>query len=67
MIKLHYKNYCSILKRVIREAKKVYFKNLTEISGNKAKTMKAKDPSGHDGISTKTLKICNSLISKHLS
>jgi hypothetical protein len=37
MIKLHYKEYCSILKRVIREAKKVYFKQLIETSENKTK------------------------------
>ena len=30
-------------------------------------SLKAKDSSGYDGISTKILKICNPLISKHLS
>ena len=30
-------------------------------------SLKAKDSSGYDGISTKTLKVCNSLISKPLS
>ena len=39
MIKLHCKNYCSILKRVIREAKKVYFKHLIETSESKTKTV----------------------------
>jgi hypothetical protein len=39
MIKLYYKSYSSILKRVIREAKKVYFKHLIETSENKTKAM----------------------------
>ena len=34
-IKVYYKNYCSILRRVIREAKKKYFKQLLETSENK--------------------------------
>jgi hypothetical protein len=38
-IKVYYKNYCSILRRVIREAKRIYFKQLLETSGNKTKTM----------------------------
>ena len=38
MIKLHYKKYCSILKRVVIEVKKVYFKQLIETSENKTKT-----------------------------
>jgi hypothetical protein len=37
MIKLHYKEYCSILKRVIREAKKVYFKQVIETSEKRQK------------------------------
>jgi hypothetical protein len=32
-------SYCSILRRVIREAKKVYFKHLLETSENKTKTI----------------------------
>ena len=39
MIKLYHKSYCSILRRVIREAKKVYFRHLIETSENKTKTM----------------------------
>jgi hypothetical protein len=39
MIKLYYKSYCSILKRVSREATKLFFKQLIEISENKTKTM----------------------------
>jgi len=38
-IKVYYKNYCSILRRVIRETKKIYFKQLLETSENKTKTM----------------------------
>ena len=39
MIKLYYKSYCSILKRVIREAKNVYLRHLIEIPENKTKTV----------------------------
>jgi hypothetical protein len=39
MIKLYYKGYCSILRRVIREAKKIYFRHLLDTSENKTKTM----------------------------
>jgi hypothetical protein len=39
MIILYYKSYCSTLKRVIREGKKVYFQNLIETAENKTKTM----------------------------
>jgi len=39
MIKLYYKSYYSILRRVIREAKKEYFKHLIDTSENKTKTM----------------------------
>ena len=39
MIILYYKSYCSILKRVIRETKRVYFKHLIETSENKTKAM----------------------------
>jgi homoaconitase/3-isopropylmalate dehydratase large subunit len=39
-IKLYYKSYCSILRRVIREAKiYIFFKHLLETSENKTKTM----------------------------
>lgn len=40
MIKLHYKEYCSLFNRMFREAKKkVYFKQLIDTSENKTKTM----------------------------
>jgi L-serine deaminase len=41
MTKLYYKSYCSILRRVIREAKNIYiyFKHLLETSENKTKTV----------------------------
>jgi hypothetical protein len=39
MIKAYYRSYCSILRRVIREAKTTYFQHLLETSENKTKTM----------------------------
>jgi hypothetical protein len=36
--KLHYKYYCKILSKVVKEAKKLYYKNLITKSKNKMKT-----------------------------
>jgi hypothetical protein len=39
MIKLYHTNYCSILRRVIREATKLYYKNVIQESETKPKTV----------------------------
>jgi hypothetical protein len=37
-LKLYYKNYCKILSKVIREAKRLYYKEVITKSKNKMKT-----------------------------
>jgi hypothetical protein len=37
-LKLYYKHYCAILRKVIRMAKKIYFSHLIETSKNKTRT-----------------------------
>jgi len=37
-VKIHYKHYCSILRKTIREAKRLYFNELIVNSENKVKT-----------------------------
>jgi len=69
--KLYYKHYCKILSTVIKEAKKLYYKNIITKSKNKMKTTwniihkEISNPTNENNI--KSLKINNHIVQNQIS
>jgi len=69
--KLYYKHYCKILSKVIKEAKKLYYKEIITKSKNKMKTTwniipkEINNPTSENNI--KSLKINNCIVHNQLS
>jgi hypothetical protein len=68
-LKLYYKKYCSLLTKVIRHAKKLYFNNIIHRSKNKMKTIwkiiNSESRVSHQDTSSIMLKLNGSVIDNH--
>ena len=69
--KFYYKHYCKILSKVIKEAKKLYYKDIITKSKNKMKTTwniihkEISNPTNENNI--KSLKIKNHIVQNQIS